>query len=199
MENGRYIVNAGKDCEFAGKFDIDIMERAWGNSVSVRPESFMLIPVYIKDPPPHQGIKPIVDDYYEEWYKAVEIARANMPSDGKVFLGNKYCRKCHREEYDRWVQSPHAAAFNAFEENPEQRCIPCHTTGFGYPTGFWDLELSPGFAGVGCEECHNFIKIPGMKGAHPVDEITTETCSKCHQTPHDREFKFEEDVNIIQH
>ena len=196
---GRYIAHCGKECEFAGKFDISNTEAGGFSQASVNYESFIISPVYIQDPPPHPDLKPIVDEYYAEWYIAVELARKNMPSDGKVFLGNRYCRKCHQAEYESWSNSPHAKAFEAFTNNPEQRCIPCHTTGFGYPTGFWDRELSPGYIGVGCEECHIFKKIPGMQGAHPVDEITGDTCGKCHVSPHDRDFDFDSDILNVKH
>lgn len=96
------------------------------------------------------------------------------------YVGSDACRKCHRQEYATWKQTPHAHAFETLEKAkfPSNRqfdaeCVVCHTVGFKNPTGYCDLPTAKGFKksnpakyvelmadhnkrleNVGCESCH---------------------------------------------
>jgi hypothetical protein len=88
-----------------------------------------------------------------------------------IYVGSKACAKCHAQEYQTWLQSRHAGAYQTLSANPKSHpphnrqfdgeCIVCHTTGFGYRTGFrdrladlTDADKSKHLFGVGCENCH---------------------------------------------
>lgn len=191
-ESGKgYIVPAGQNCEFAGK--IVVIPGNKRNSIVSR-----ITPVLLNDPPPKPEFKALTDEYYAAWYKVLEARRAAMPQDGRIFHGNWYCTKCHQREYDSWAETSHAKAFAAISDNPEKRCLPCHTTGFGYPTGFWDLDFSPKMAGVGCEMCHKLPRMSAIISFHPVEPITPKSCG-CHQAPFDPDFDFGEAVAKVLH
>lgn len=96
------------------------------------------------------------------------------------FVGSEACRKCHRQEYAIWKQTPHAHAFETLEKAkfPSNRqfdaeCVVCHTVGFKNPTGYYDPPAAKGLKksdpakyaqlmvehnkrleNVGCESCH---------------------------------------------
>lgn len=89
-----------------------------------------------------------------------------------AYVGSKKCKMCHFKEWTSWSETKMAKAFEKLKpgESAEAKkaagldpakdytkdaaCLPCHTTGYGQPGGFADLEKSPDLAGVGCEMCH---------------------------------------------
>lgn len=155
------------------------------------------IPITMNNPPPHPEAKALTDQYFSQWLAELTARRRNLPQPDQVFLGSQYCGKCHLQEYEGWRKSRHADAY-ARVKNSEPRCLPCHTTGFAYPTGFWDVETTPKLAGVGCEECHKVAKNPPISGAHIAEKVGEYSC-RCHTPPHDNNFNYEtKKLNILQ-
>ena len=157
---------------------------------------------------------------------------SNAKAAEHAYIGSKKCRVCHIKEYRSWTETKMAKAFDILK--PGQRkdiklehgldpdkdytkdatCLPCHTTGYGKPGGFADIESTPDLVGVGCEMCHGAggtyvqdqymsLKNKNYKKAELVavgliGEITAETCvDSCHNPDNPTagdpyEFKFEE-------
>lgn len=102
-----------------------------------------------------------------------------------AYVGNKNCKKCHIKEWRSWSETAMAEAFETLKPgvaaeakreaglDPEAdyttdaTCLPCHTTGYGQPGGFVDMERTPELAGVGCETCH------GPGGTYTADGYMT--------------------------
>ena len=96
------------------------------------------------------------------------VALANSPS----YVGAKKCRACHLKQFQTWEQTrmaksfellkagAHADAKKKMKVDPQkdythdEKCLPCHTTGYGKPGGFVSLEKTPELVGVQCESCH---------------------------------------------
>ncbi|MFO7901516.1 MAG: cytochrome c family protein [Planctomycetota bacterium] len=78
------------------------------------------------------------------------------PQADQEYTGVKRCASCHFEEYMKWKKSEHSEAFELLTEEYEtdEECLKCHTTGFGEPSGFKNMEDTPALAGVTCETCH---------------------------------------------
>jgi hypothetical protein len=87
--------------------------------------------------------------------------RAVEPPADQEYTGSKRCASCHFEEFMAWRQTQHSKAFELLppEYRKDEKCLKCHTTGYGEPTGFKDMETTPALAGVTCESCHG----PGSK------------------------------------
>lgn len=80
-----------------------------------------------------------------------------MKSGKYAFVGNSKCRLCHREFFLGRKRDPHDHTTEKLvptnnEKNP--KCIVCHSTGYGMPSGFEDMEKTPRLANVQCEGCH---------------------------------------------
>ena len=117
--------------------------------------------------------------------------------DGNSYADAKKCMKCHFKEYSAWKKTPKANAFATIENEPDKElCYPCHTTGYGEPGGFVDIETTPDLINVQCGSCHG----PGAKhielataakaaGGDIPAEVTAAiqrkptTCANCHN-PH---------------
>ncbi len=106
------------------------------------------------------------------------------------FAGADTCKKCHPDSHAEWSTTAHAGALGTLKSigmDTNASCLPCHTVGFGVPTGFLDEVKTPHLAGVQCENCH------GAGGDHasdpfgvvpPVLRPQAEMCGGCHSEVH---------------
>jgi hypothetical protein len=73
----------------------------------------------------------------------------------------KACAACHFQQFMAWKKTKHATTFSLltakYEKDP--KCLKCHTTGYGKPSGYKDGETN--LQGTTCEACHG----PGSKHA----------------------------------
>ena len=190
-----YQLNMPSKSGIAGMLEIEIRKGSLSKLSGIGIENFSSIPILQNSPIPVPVIKNLVDEYYAKWYELVSGARS-LKTD-KVFLGNKFCGKCHPAEYESWKTTPHATAFEVLKSD-ETRCLPCHTTGFGYPTGYWNETFTPKMAGIGCEECHYVPKKPIITGEHEHYPVSENNC-RCHVPPHDKSFNYAEDKLKVIH
>jgi hypothetical protein len=104
-----------------------------------------------------------------------------------IYLGANGCAGCHRDIHEEWQQGPHPHAIESLQEfgvADSPTCLPCHTVGYGYQTGFQSLETTPEKGSVQCENCH------GPAGPHaaniadpsirPKVTVDSATCGGCH-------------------
>ena len=109
------------------------------------------------------------------------------------YAGSKVCISCHLSVCSFETNTAHAGAFTnaGFVRLGGQNnasCLPCHTVGFGLPTGFVNATATPQLAGVQCENCH------GPAGRHaaaeddpsvrPRVELAAQMCGGCHSASH---------------
>lgn len=86
---------------------------------------------------------------------AAEAAEPAPPAN-QTYTGSKRCASCHFEQYMKWKKSGHSKAFDMLTSKYETdaKCLKCHTTGYGEPSGYKDQATTPSLAGVTCETCH---------------------------------------------
>lgn len=103
------------------------------------------------------------------------------------------CQRCHEQEYLQWSATRHAFAYETLlkkERYFDTGCVSCHTTGFGYPTGFQIGVQDSALRGVQCETCHG----PGKQHAGNPKKSNirsgadTSLCLECHDTKHSPGF-----------
>ncbi len=120
-----------------------------------------------------------------------DFVEGDLPT--QTYVGDGECARCHTGMHENWDETLHAHALTTLENIGQGRnafCLPCHTVGFGQPTGFVSRELTPNLADVQCENCH------GTGSDHVnralASRITTdyegELCGTCHVGTHHPTF-----------
>ncbi len=111
------------------------------------------------------------------------------------YAGSAECSSCHGDKYITWTHTEHGNALSVLSSigmDNNSSCLPCHTVGFGQPTGYTNSALTPHLANVGCENCH------GAAGWHknsdhalirPAVSIDPAICGSCHQDSHHPTFE----------
>lgn len=91
------------------------------------------------------------------------------PPEGQTYIGAKRCASCHFEPFLSWKKTAHANAFEVLtpKYQKDEKCLKCHTTAFGEPTGYKAGELV--LASVTCETCHG----PGSRHEEVAQPFTT--------------------------
>lgn len=113
-----------------------------------------------------------------------------------LYAGSDACKGCHPNEHHGEAETKHFAALQtlkAIGQGNNASCLPCHTVGYSQG-GFVSEAVTPGLAGVQCENCHG----PGsehiagngdptkiVKGADVQQAIV---CGKCHTDAHHPTF-----------
>ena len=131
------------------------------------------------------------------------------------YVGVEGC-KCHKTEVEEWSKSIHGSAFSALtaanrsrsqnkamkeagldykkDYDKDEKCLPCHTIGYGQPGGYKDASSPDHLKNVGCEMCHGagseyrvlhkekeqtFTRAEA-KALGEVYPPTADMCLKCH-------------------
>jgi Cytochrome c554 and c-prime len=105
------------------------------------------------------------------------------------YAGSQVCLECHEEIHNVEVNTRHSAAFTntLFRSQGGQTnsaCLPCHTVGYGLPTGFDGKANKLNLTGVQCESCHgpagNHAANEGDLTVRPRVELAAQVCGGCH-------------------
>lgn len=125
-----------------------------------------------------------------------------MASGKYRYIGPRSCRICHRDFYNGRKDDLHFHTFQKIVDAGyanKPRCLACHTTGYGVPSGFADKKKTPQLTGVHCEGCHG----PGsihmsrndgggfLAGVDNPDRIKR-MCKACHTPRWNKSFNMEE-------
>lgn len=147
-----------------------------------------------------EPIRQLLTDFYRD--VATENPVQDTPLFAKQLLErqqeNGYasaaaCQQCHQQEYLQWSATRHAFAYQTLlkkERYFDAGCVSCHTTGFGYPTGFQIGDQNATLQGVQCETCHGPGKqhVGNPKKSNIRSGADTSLCLQCHDTKHSPGF-----------
>ena len=147
-----------------------------------------------------EPIRELLIDFYREMAAENAVPGVQLFADrplerqqGNGYVSATACRDCHAEAYLQWSATRHAFAYQTLlnkERYFDAGCVSCHTTGFGYSTGFQIGAPDSRFRGVQCETCHG----PGKRhvGNPKKDNIRsgsdTSLCLECHDPKHSPGF-----------
>lgn len=142
-----------------------------------------------------------------------QYPRRPHPS-GARFVGAETCRVCHPGTYQKWSRTKHAYAWPAIESGRrgdrtmDAECVSCHSTGFGFKSGFVTAAETPHLRNQQCENCHG----PGsLHVSDPVNpdylaqvKLTRETaehslCITCHDSDNDPHWDFADRWPLVAH
>ncbi len=123
-----------------------------------------------------------------------------------IYLGSKWCSRCHQSIVESWQKTRHAKAIHTLERKNkvhDPECLVCHVTGMqdkNAVNGFVSMDVNASMANVQCEACHG----PGGRHAQKPHEIkmvpvSEKTCRNCHNHDTDPEFSYQHDLTIIKH
>jgi len=75
--------------------------------------------------------------------------------ENQSYTGAKKCASCHLTQFMQWKKTNHAKAFDNLpvKYKKDEKCLKCHTTGYGTPSGYKDASTK-NLAGNTCESCH---------------------------------------------
>ncbi|MCG3180702.1 MAG: hypothetical protein BIFFINMI_03065 [Phycisphaerae bacterium] len=113
---------------------------------------------------------------------------------GKIDLvESERCAACHRTQYDWWLKHPHGHAWQTIvreQRTGDPNCMRCHTTGFGFKTGFVSIERTPGLQNVGCQDCHQIDLTTHVAAKPPknVPRVDPSLCLGCHTIANSPDF-----------
>lgn len=163
-------------------------------------------------------VKSLVDGFYDRVAESPALQMVGTPRfvgyalEQKVIMGhNRYvgaetCATCHVKEHADWLETPHAHAFQRLlqqQKHVQPDCVPCHTTGFGFETGFRIGRDHESLTNVQCEVCHGpgdlHVRRPEKSNIRRTP--TPDLCQQCHdadQTP-DFETQFPHMLAEITH
>jgi len=127
---------------------------------------------------------------------------------GASFVGSLRCAPCHKTAADAWAKSAHARGFATLcdrQADADPKCIGCHTTGFGAPSGYRRQFGREKLVDVGCESCHGpgSLHVRQREGDKTVSftyrPLDAGDCKKCHYGEFSRPFYWHEFWPLIQH
>lgn len=123
-------------------------------------------------------------------------------SNGLSYVGSSTCGICHKIVYEHWNKTTHGTAYDTlvrkgYQYDPE--CIKCHTTGYGYVSGFLTHENNSSLINVGCESCHGAGSRHLKYVAEPYGVTDESNCETCHESEHSPKFQYGEYWKKIKH
>jgi len=125
-----------------------------------------------------------------------------------TYVGTEKCLSCHATAANIWLASAHAHSFATLidrKADADPRCIGCHTTGFGSPSGYRREFGGAKLVNVGCESCHGpgSLHVRERNGDTSVNfvfrPLDAGDCRKCHQGEFSRPFNWKQFWPVIQH
>jgi len=147
------------------------------------------------DPAYQKGFEPLFEDS--------ELERQVVLGKNK-FVGSENCKGCHQKEYEQFMSTSHAHAFDALLQKKRDfvpACVKCHAVGFGYPTGYEIATRQKWFQQVGCESCHGpgFDHLRNPSAYSISKKVEKGRCLVCHDPENSPTFQFSAYKPMVDH
>jgi hypothetical protein len=158
--------------------------------------------------PDDPEVAALVDEYKTRLFEEnlIEHMERKVPESGGRYIGPEACANCHRAQFAVYQGTKHAHAFEPLVPRKGTRdpeCLRCHTTGFGFASGFAGIEASPHLARVSCETCHgvgsNHAENPAIGTTFGKIAEPRLLCVECHDKENSPNFDFDRYWPKIRH
>jgi predicted CXXCH cytochrome family protein len=170
------------DCD-VDQDDYELLQLAWGGPGITTPPGGVTPDIFADANVDGDGDVDLAD------FAVFQINFTGPLPSPALYVGVDNCLVCHADQHALWTGTLHAGAMQTLLDSGTSdlvSCFPCHTVGFGKPSGFVDLEKTPQLANVQCEVCHG----PGSNHvADPVlfplvKDYESAMCGACHESCH---------------
>ena len=121
----------------------------------------------------------------------VDLYGGTARAADRTYVPGSKCKMCHIKVFKAQSETPHAKSYENLTDAGEPtnaECFPCHTTGYGQPGGFVDVESTANLAGTTCQGCHGPGSAHIEKGLskeqrrEAIEKTPKDACTKCHKT-----------------
>lgn len=147
-----------------------------------------------------ESIRQLLTNFYQSAFKENSTHRAILFAEQLLeqqqengYVSATACQRCHEQEYLQWSATRHAFAYQTLQKKEryfDAGCVSCHTTGFGYSTGFQIGDPDSTLEGVQCETCHGpgkqHVGNPKKTNIRRGNDMSL--CLQCHDTKHSPGF-----------
>ncbi len=150
----------------------------------------------------------------KKWHGMLLVFLLSWPAGAQeqetnVYVGSLSCRSCHETEYESFlIHARKSRSFVSIQKMKKgltddeiEECYGCHTTAYGKPGGFIDLEQTPELKNVGCEVCHGpgKLHIDTQDPARIISKVTIDVCQKCHTAERVGAFRYKPTIYAGSH
>lgn len=125
----------------------------------------------------------------------------SVPFYGDDFTGSERCKLCHKEEYEKFSQTPHKDTSKSLnkEDRKNKECLMCHS-----------MDGEGKYMEIGCEACHGSGKYYAQDYVMKDKELSRliglkipdqESCKRCHtqDSPRINRLNLKDGMKMIEH
>jgi hypothetical protein len=191
---------AGKQGQYLATMQLDLS----GEKLAVKDHKLLHLN---SDFPEDKNVRAVVDAALAKVAESEEAERSKlsglMEQVTDKYTGYFACGSCHKEQIKQWRSTDHVSALHSLQSGkrkPDNTCLPCHTVGFG-DGGFVDIRVTGYLSNVQCESCHGPGRdhVADPNNVPMPDEVTPNTCAKCHDIANSPEFDYQKFREIVAH
>jgi hypothetical protein len=120
-------------------------------------------------------------------YTATALLESASGGDVRAgtYVGETVCKACHGDVDTQWHTTLHSTAWQTLVnagQDSNTSCQPCHTLGYGQPSGFSSYAATPNLVNVQCEDCHGpgSAHVAAPSASNITMEVDPATCGGCH-------------------
>jgi hypothetical protein len=178
--------------------ELGVMLGARGKMESYRNRIYPLLASFPDDP----EMAKMLDEFdaqnresQKELYAREQLKSADDVPGANRYLGVGSCQACHEKEFEIYMGTAHARAYQTLSSqfvHRDTNCVGCHVTGYGDAGGFAGVRprgAMVDLVDVQCEACHG----PGSEHARDGSYAAraARSCVKCHTENDDPDFDYD--------
>jgi hypothetical protein len=113
---------------------------------------------------------------------------------------NSSCKRCHEPQYDQWMTTTHAKAFETLEKSVQSTnpaCLECHTTCELNLPADGSQPVPEHLRSVQCEACHGIGTNHARDGSYAT--VDTKKCLVCHDKENSPNFDLATYLPKVKH